>query len=616
MSRKRLTVWVLGLAALVLTGSVFLLVSINLRHLLEQYESKSLDRRLTIGSLRIGWGNPLSFELRDIRLANAPWGSSPDMAQMERVSGEMDLWSLFGSAMRFEKLEVANPVIVLERNNEGIGNWRFGNIRSAASPPDHSNSRSSFPTLIDLALRGGKVSFRTSSGNWLRMELHDLKVRSAGVDEPVTIALDGSYNDLPAKLTAEAQPFNILRDRSLPYGMTLSVANASIAMEFKGTLMDPLNFDGVRGSVTIEAQKLDDLLRIFGGESGYNPSLQLAGDLNRTGNQWQLSHAGGSLLNNAFTGTLTLEETGRGQADDVKTDLAFAELDLNPLLATATKADGTSPRDWRALSLHFDEKRGTNIAAHIAAPLLKYRTMRLADAEFRGRLASGAVDLERLKFAFAGGTLDLSGSAENAVAGGHMAARAVLSGVDAGLLSGLAGTSTGQIAGRLDGGAVLDVSGDTVLAALKASRGHIVLAVTQAHIARALIEKISTDMRSLFRKREGTLEVICLLGVVDLKNGIGIVSPLRLRTSEGTVVGGGTADFMRQRLDLTIQSESASTSFFALDVPVSVTGEFRHPRIQMQTGSSGAALRPASNDPLKDLPQDLRSLAGRNACLR
>jgi hypothetical protein len=123
-------------------------------------------------------------------------------------------------------------------------------------------------------------------------------------------------------------------------------------------------------------------------------------------------------------------------------------------------------------------------------------------------------------------------------------------------------------------------------------------------------------MRSLFRTREGVVEVTCLLGVVDLRNGIGTIRPLRLRTSDGTLVGGGQVDFLRQRLNLTIQSESASTSFFALDVPVSVSGDFQHLSIQSQIGSSGASLSPAGNDSLNDLPQDLRSLAERNSCMR
>lgn len=618
MSRRRLIVWVsglLGAVALLGVGSILLLVSVDLRHLLEEYGSASLGRRMTIGSLRIGWGNPLSVELRDFRLANAPWGSSPEMLQMDSVSAEIDVWSLFGGALRFEKLEVVNPVIVVERNGDGAANWHIGKI---GSPPPKAPFfiRSRFPTLIDFSLRGGKVGVRVSSGNWLRIELRDLKIHSAGADQPVAIALDGAFNDLAAELVGEVQSFNIMRDASLPYGMAISIANAETAIDFKGTVMDPMNFDGVQGPIKIKAQKLDDLLRAFNGASGYNPSLQLGGNLNRNGNHWQISDASGSLVGNAFTGALTLDEGGRGQTDSISTDLAFATLDLSPLFASATKAGGAKTGDWGTLSLRSDEKRGTNIAAHLAAKILTYGAMRLVDVGFRGRLISGAASLEQLKFAFAGGTLDMSGKVENVVGGGHMVAHAAVSGVDIDRLSQMAGAKAGQISGRLDGGATLDMTGGTARTALKASRGHSVLAVTQGHIARDLIEQISTDLRSLFRTSQGTVEVSCLLGVVDLRNGVGGVWPLRLRTSGGTLVGGGSVDFFRQRLDLTIQSESASTSFFALDVPISISGDFQHPSIRPQIGSSGASLKPMGKDPLQGLPQDLRAMAQRNSCLR
>ena len=116
-------------------------------------------------------------------------------------------------------------------------------------------------------------------------------------------------------------------------------------------------------------------------------------------------------------------------------------------------------------------------------------------------------------------------------------AQAALSGVDVAQLSRWAGAPAGQIAGRLDGDLSLDMTGATLKSALGASRGHGVLAVARAQIARAVIEKISTDLRSFFRKREGTVPVSCLLGVVDLKNGIGTIWPLKMRTPDATLGG-------------------------------------------------------------------------------
>ena len=156
------------------------------------------------------------------------------------------------------------------------------------------------------------------------------------------------------------------------------------------------------------------------------------------------------------------------------------------------------------------------------------------------------------------------------------------------------------------------MTGDTVKSALKMGRGNIVLAVTEAHVARDLIERISTDLRTLFRTQDDMVQLNCLLGIVDLKNGIGTIWPLRLRTSDGTIVGQGQVDFLAQRLALTIQSVAASTSVFALDVPVSISGEFSDLHVLPGAASAEA---PDGNDPLQGLQRHLRRLAERNACL-
>ncbi|HVR66274.1 MAG TPA: AsmA family protein, partial [Verrucomicrobiae bacterium] len=611
-SGRRLVVWGLGLlgaVALLLAGAVLLLVTVDLRPWIEEYGSSSFERPMTIGTLRIGWGDPLSLELRDLRLANAAWGSSAEMVRIESVTAEIDPWSLFGGPIRFEKLEVIKPVIVLERDANGLGNWKIGKIVSSS---ERSASRSQFPTLIELTLRGGNVSFRTTSGNWLRVALDDLEIRSGGADRPLTITLDGAYNDLQAKLTADAQSFDALRDTSRPYGIDFSIASASTSIEFKGTLQDPLGFDGVLGSLAIDAKKLDGLLRIFGAESGIDPPVHFAGDLQRQEDHWQLSAVQGELGGSAFSGGLVLDEAPRGQPDDVGFDLAFPKLDLDPLMKGADGADSVKIADWRNLSLRVEEKRGTNIAWHIAARLLKYGKMRVLDVDTHGRLASGAIALEQLKFALAGGSVDVSGSVKNAANGGHMAMVATLAGIDAAQLAGIAGGEAGQISGRLDGGLTLDMTGNTVKSALKMGNGHIVLAVTEAHIARDLIERISTDLRTLFRTQEDMVQLTCLLGIVDLQNGIGAIWPLRLRTSDGTIVGKGQVDFLAQRLDLIIQSVAASTSFFALDVPVEISGEFRDLHVLPGAASAEA---PGDIDPLHGLPRHLRRLAERNACL-
>ena len=622
-TRKRLAVALLGLlgvAVAIVVSAVVLVAVIDLRPMLERYATRTLERRLTIGTLHIAWGNPLRVEVGDVRVANATWGSRPDMIRIETLTATVDVIPLLRGVLRFETLEVRKPEIVLERDANGIGNWRFGD--AAARPPASSapapSRRAGFPTLIDFRLHDGFVSYRTTNGNVLRGDLRDVSIRAAGDDQPVSVTLEGAYNGTPTRVTAETQSFQALRDESLPFGLAFSTATPTATVEFKGTMMNPLDFDGVRGPLRIDARVLGDFLNIFGADVGADVPLRLAGALTRNGDHWQLTEATGTLASDAFEGGLTLAEGGRGEPDDIAIAATFAVLHLDPLLAGAAKGKpgkGPSNADYGALSLDLEQKRGTNFDATLRAAQLEYRAMRFADVGAEARLASGEIAIRRLTFAVAGGTVDASGSARSAKPGSRVVVNASVSKADAAEIARMLGVEAGQIAGRITTRATLTMSGATVGQALRTGRGHAVLAMKDGDIARAQLERVSTDLRSLWRRNERSARISCLLGVIELRDGRGTIAQLALQTPAGILIGGGQVDFAAQRLDMTIKSVASSTSAFALDIPLRVSGDFARLSVAPAT-SAGPAEAPTRRGPPNEMPPDLRQLAEANPCPR
>ena len=404
------------------------------------------------------------------------------------------------------------------------------------------------------------------------------------------------------------------------FGAELSASTPTAKVGFKGTMMEPLDFDGVQGPMQIDAQPLGELVNMIGADVGADFPLLVAGVFTRTGDHWRLSDAKGKIANNAFEGALTLTETGAGKSDDIGIGANFIHLDLNSILAGGSKAGtgrGRTQRDntYGALSLAVAAKPTANFDVQIKADDLEYRAMRVADFGVHGVLTPGEVTVSGLTFAFAGGKVDASASAHSAAPGSHVVANASVSGADAGQIAGLLGAGPGQIAGKINGRAVLEMTGETMKEALKKSRGHAVLAMADGRIARALLEKLSTDLRSLFRKDVSSAQISCLLGVIDLRDGQGTISPFRLQTPAATLIGGGQVDFAGERLDMTIKSEAASTGTFALDIPLHVSGSFAHLSVKPAIGSSARWLdAPARNDPAHELPPDLQRLADSHPC--
>src|SRR5271157_4660220 len=128
LTLKRLVGSILALFGIVLAiaaAAVAWFLSTDFRPWVENYASHAIERRVSIGTLRVGWGNPLSLELTDLKVANAPWGSVPDMISIDSVSALIDPWSIFGGTLRFQELRAVKPVIVLERDKDRAGNWKF-----------------------------------------------------------------------------------------------------------------------------------------------------------------------------------------------------------------------------------------------------------------------------------------------------------------------------------------------------------------------------------------------------------------------------------------------------------------------------------------------------------
>ena len=123
----------------------------------------------------------------------------------------------------------------------------------------------------------------------------------------------------------------------------------------------------------------------------------------------------------------------------------------------------------------------------------------------------------------------------------------------------------------------------------------------------------SSDLRSLFREREGDVPVTCLLGVLAVRDGIGVLSPLRLESREAVVIGAGKIDFIKDRIELTVKTERDSTSFFALDIPIRISGPFAHVTAKPLVGGDASWLqKPAAT--LETLPPALRKMASATSC--
>jgi uncharacterized protein involved in outer membrane biogenesis len=596
-----------------------------------------------IGAFQLHLGDPLRLDLRDLHLANAGWGSTPDMLSIRQLDAEIDARALLAGRLRFRKLVLVDPVLVLERNPDGIGNWHVARLAgSTATDGDKavesrpfdvdlatgkvaaSSTRAHFPTLLDVTLHGGKISYRTSSGHVLKIDLDQVAITTGDDDQPVQLAAKGAYNGAALSLQAQLQSFIAFRDAARPFGVDVTLVRQSAVVRFNGTLIDPLNVDGAVGPLTVAATRLNDLLTAVGTSLSIDPALEVTGQLTHDGDLWALTAVKGrlgdkqngdnKLGDNQLGGQVRLREGGRGQSDDIALDLRFKALDLDALLATgAPSTPSAKSQSWLDQPFETPDKASPRVVAKLGADSLVYGGAKLTAIDLSGRLGPGEITLEHGAANLAGMQVQLAAGLKPAAGGGRLDASLRLDQADAATLVAMLGGKPGDLSGKLSGGASGSLQGGTLRQGLQHSKGSAVLSMTAGRISRDLLEKASTDIRTVFRNGTGTARISCLLGVLQLKDGVGSLQTLRLETGEATLNATGRVDFLRQNLDLVLQSDAKSTGFFALDLPVRIQGDWHRPAIDLKGGGKSPVAAPASA-PEAMMAPDLRAIIAANSC--
>lgn len=598
-------------------GALAYLRLADLRPYVERYASASLGRPLSISQLDIHWGNPLEVTVQGLALANAAWGSRPEMVTIRKVKAVLDPRSILSGPLRFHTLAIDGLSVVLERNPDGVGNWRMGDDRSAAPGDDQDRrKRELFPTLIDFALTDSLVTYRTYSGNILKIGLATVTIASIDDDQPANLTADGAYNETPLTLTAITQSFQVMRDADKPFGAKFTLATKTdkakaALIAFDGTMMQPLDFDGVAGALDLDAHDLGALMKIFGAQMTAPYPLQVKGHLTHNDNEWDLTDAKGKLVADPFSGTLHVLEGDRGKPDHLGLNLAFDRLNLAKLVGAA---DGGSSDPFQA-PLSPVEKGGTEITAALTANRLDFKSLHLGAVDFAGGIADGRVDVEHLSLALYGGRAELAGKTGPSKAGARVTLNVSLIDLDADRLAQGIGAGAGQIRGKLNGRGHLELTGKTLQEGLAGADGYAVLVMTAGSVERGLIEKASADLRTLLRDNMGSAQLDCLLGVLILKDGQGIIAPVKLLSEAGDFLGAGSVDLATRQLDLTLKAQRSSTGFFALDIPVRIEGKFDQLQVKPAIGEEVDWLAEVGDAaPIGQLPAPARKLANASSC--
>ncbi len=600
----------LGAAILALGVAAIVLSRMDWRPRIESLVSARLGRPLTIEGFAIGWGNPLTLEITGLRLANPAWGSTPDMVAIRRLHAAIAPWPLLHGELRLSQMVAERPVIVLERDTDGTGNWVFP---GSGKQPAGSAGPAPVPFIADLRLQDGDLTFRTTQHHLLRVHVGQAALQAADDRSPVTLHAEGSYNDLKLVADSTLESFAALRQVPRPVATEIAIAARRSTLKFKGTMTDPIGFDGIKGDVELAAGTSEEFSEAFERPRIMEATLTLKGVLDKQGDHWRLTELDGVIADAPVTGSVGLDEGKRGQPDHIDINLGIASLDLLRLSDRLTPNPRPANQS-KGIPLQVEENPGETYKVRIGIQQAVYGRYRLDGVSLEGSREPGRITLDKLSFGIADGRVDLSGTNETAGEGGRLRLEATLSQMNAARLVAMAGADASMLSGRFDARATLDMTGRSTQDGLGASRGQAVLSMAGGQVSRQFLQLASIDLRLLLRKGQGTTSVVCFLAVGDMRNGVASVAPLRLRTREGDLSGGGQVDLLRDALDLRLKSDRRSTHFWALDIPVRITGSLSNPKAGPALSSEPQETEARAAANLRLLPPGLRELASLSRC--
>lgn len=611
--------WILkSLAALIVIApvvAVIVLLSIDR----DEYQ------RLLVDQVRAATGRDMVidgiFDLRislrpalvaeQVRLANADWGSRPDLARIQRLEAQIALVPLLWGEARIHRLVLIEPDILLERRGDGRGNW----VPSA--PLQSTGPGQTTPIAIaEILILDGRITWRREGAADLLLIVDEMHGRADGEAQPLDVTLLGRYGE--RALSINGQFGSLLSEDPLPLSLKGEMGGVRLAVD--GAIVDPFGRAAPDMRIRLEADEIGDLAALMGTSLSPSGPVYLSARLFAVEDVLRLADIDVRYGDSDLKGEISIDSAGaRARLDGSLSSEQIVVEDLWPFLAGEPSTDGRLFDDEPLPFALLDRARG-EIELRVAR--LRYRelnfealsatvaldegglrvrpfTARLNDAEIRGTLGiDTAAPAPAIEVELTAAGLDIGGILRDAGLGGGIEGRVDL----AANLRG-EGRSLRQQMARLDGAVAVDMG--------------------KGKLTGQYVDLLADDLlRRLLPWAESVedTEINCLVARSRTKNGVATIDSLLLDTTRITARGTGTIDFVSEQIDLLIKPDAKAASLVSLAVPIKVQGGLVNPSIIPDPGATlgkvaGTVLGVAILGPLGVLAPFLSAgNGGKDAC--
>ena len=604
MKLPRTLKWLAGLvlAVIVLAALFIAIFGWNwLRSPIERMALEKTGRALVIHgdlTLKFGWPWP-RVHADAVTFANPDWAREKQMVAADAVDIVMVLPQLLRQHIVFSDVQLTRPVIFLEQGSGGRKSW----LLDLNQQDEGARIQIDRLTLDHGMLGYDDAAIKTS----IRSEL-------STVDAPpgettgsgVAFSAQGQYQGLALKARGSGGPVLALRDEKTPYPVKIDATVGHTRVQADGTITSLLKFSALDMRMALRGDSLDQLFPLLGIALPATHAYVTEGHLVHSANTWRYEKFSGRIGGSDIAGTMQVATGGKRPALSAELVSNLLDLDdLGPMIGArpgsvqaakqaASRSTSTTAATSAPVSatvpvlpdLPLQANRWGSVDAEVtlkASTIRHAKNLPLEDLATHLSLRDAVLTLDPLTFGLAGGTLNavitLDGRGDPIQARAKVRARKILLAKLFPAFA-LSQTSIGQINGEFD----LAGHGNSVERMLASSNGKMGLVVAGGEISKLMMEKAGLHLWEILQLNltgDRLVKLRCAVADFSVKQGIMYADALVFDTEVTTIIGSGTVDLGREKLDLTLNQKTKNTSPLALRSPIYIRGSFAKPDVQV-----------------------------------
>jgi len=585
---KRLASVLVVLVVAVLVAGYAVLATMdfeNLRGVIEAEARKATGRDLVLaGPIDLAVSFSPAIALEDVQLANADWGSRPEMVTFDRLEVEVALLPLLSGEIAVRRLILVKPDILLETDPQGRGNWVPTASTGEPGEATGAGGTAALPSFDAVEIRDGRVTYRDGrSGQELRFELDELTLQAADRRSPVRLDLVGRYNDAPVALSGQLGAFaDLIADRAYSLDLHLEAGGATATLA--GTIAQPLRGQALDVTVTARGQSLAELGAITGtpppplGPYSLSATIARETETSLRVSGLALKIGDSDLAGNA---TLSLGEMG-GRVEAALTSDLLALGDFTGGDGADAPAQAGSPYVFPETPLPLDLLWMADAKLKLTVGELRLREgVTLTDLDLALAVDQGKLAVRPFNAVFSGGALQGALTLDGGPAASPLTLELTARDLDYGRLLADLEISDG-VSGTLDANVSLAGAGDSPRALGAGLDGRIEIVGGAGLFKNKLLRSSATGLFGMLsRWTEGgtDMKLNCAVARLPITGGLVKAEPILLDTTSVTVGGGGEIDLRDESLALTLTPQAKDASMMALAVPFRVGGTLKAPKV-------------------------------------